>query len=63
MISEKIVAMIIILVVIVGFIGWVKDIIKFIHTDFHAPYKAEIIYGVGISTGAGAIIGWFNIED
>lgn len=50
-------------VTILGCVGWVKCIVKLTHTDFNAPYKAEVLYGVGILTGAGAIIGWIDIED
>lgn len=49
-------------VVLLGLTGWVKDIVKLVHCDFQAPYKCEVIYGVGV-TPAGAIIGWLNIED
>ena len=46
-----------------GVIGWVKSIVKLTRTDFQAPYKAELIYGVGVFTGAGAVIGYININD
>ena len=41
-------------------IGYVKDIIHLIHCDFNAPYKAEIIYGIGACSGLGGILGWIN---
>ena len=43
--------------------GWVKCVIKLVKTDFQAPYKAEVIYGIGTFTGAGAIIGWIDIKE
>jgi hypothetical protein len=43
-------------------IGWMKNLIKFIHLDFKAPYKAEIIRGISLSP-IGTITGWINIED
>lgn len=46
-----------------GVIGWGKSIVKLTRTDFNAPYKAEIIYGIGVFTGAGAVIGYININD
>jgi len=52
-----------IVIIILSLMGWVKCIIKLSKTDFQAPYKAEVIYGIGTFTGAGAIIGWINIKD
>tara|TARA_R110000868_G_scaffold126924_1_gene334259 strand:+ start:37 stop:225 length:189 start_codon:yes stop_codon:yes gene_type:complete len=59
----KIFSGILICLMVLGTIGWVKSIVKLTRTDFNSPYKAEIIYGVGVFTGAGAIIGWININD
>lgn len=54
---------VLIIISLLGVIGWVKSIIKLTKTDFQSPYKAELMYGVGVFTGAGAIIGWININD
>jgi len=43
-------------------IGWVNNLIKFTRLDFQAPYKAEMIRGIGL-TPIGSIIGWINIKD
>lgn len=51
------------LIVLLLFIGYVRGIVKFVQCDFKAPYKAEVIYGVGAITGLNVIIGWINIED
>lgn len=48
---------------IAALVGEVKCIIKFVRCDFNAPYKKEIIYGVGVCTGAGAVIGYLNINE
>lgn len=48
---------------IVLLVGYVNDILKLVKCDFEAPYKAEVIYGVGAVTGLGAIIGYINIPD
>ncbi len=50
------------IIVVIG-VGWVKNIIKLTKCDFEAPYKAEIIHGVGVFPPIGAITGWLNIED
>lgn len=51
------------LIVTFCFIGEIRCIYKFCKCDFKQPYKAEIVYGIGSFTGAGAIIGWININD
>jgi hypothetical protein len=42
------------------FIGYIKCIINFATCDFEKSYKAEIIYGTGVITGLGGILGWFD---
>ncbi len=54
---------IIIAIIILGCIGWVKDVVKLIRCDFQAPYKAEVIYGIGAVTGLGSVVGWVNVQD
>lgn len=49
--------------VVLAIIGEVKCIIKFVQCDFKAPYKAEVIYGVGTITGLGAVVGWIDINN
>jgi hypothetical protein len=44
-------------------IGYVWNIVRFVSCDFEAPYKAEVLYGAGIVTGLGVVIGYINIED
>lgn len=51
------------LIVILLFVGYVRGIVRFVQCDFKAPYKAEVIYGVGAITGLNVIIGWINIAD
>ena len=52
------------LIIIACLVGYIMNIVKFCKCDFEAPYKAEIIRGVGISTGpVGSVIGYINIED
>jgi hypothetical protein len=52
-----------VILVIVFVTGWVKNIIKLSECDFEAPYKAEVIYAVGLFPLVGAITGWIDIED
>jgi hypothetical protein len=47
-----------------GGIGWILNIVAFASSDFEAPYKNEIIRGIGIPVPIlGAVIGWFEIDD
>lgn len=55
--------LVIVSISILGLLGWCMSVIKLVRSDFDAPYKAEILYGIGTFTGVGAVIGWFNIED
>lgn len=48
---------------ILSIVGWIMCVAKLVQTDFKAPYKAEIIYGIGTFTGAGAVLGYINIQD
>ena len=43
--------------------GWIICFVKFIQLDFEAPYKAEIVYGIGTVTSLGGIVGWIPIDD
>jgi hypothetical protein len=47
------------------FFGYVANIWKFAHLDFKAPYKAEILRGVGIFpvSPMGVVEGYMNIND
>lgn len=52
------------LVVIGMLVGFVRNIVRLCYCDFEAPYKAEIIRGIGIFIPpVGGIVGWINIPD
>lgn len=51
------------LLLIGGFIGEIRCIYKMITCNWEPVGKAEILYTIGTFSGAGAVIGWFNIED
>ena len=40
--------------------GYILNIVHLFGCDFEAPYKAEILYGLGTVSGLGIIFGWFN---
>ena len=52
-----------VLVAIVIFTGWVMNIVKLSNCDFKAPYKAEVIHGVGVIPVVGMITGWMDLGD
>jgi hypothetical protein len=51
------------IIIVLGGIGWVKNIIDLTKCDFKAPYKAEVVRVVGLLPMVGAITGWITIED
>ena len=51
------------IVAILAVTGWVKNIVKLCQCDFASPYKAEVVYAIGVIPPVGAITGWINIED
>ncbi|MDK9709202.1 MAG: hypothetical protein OEL83_19335 [Desulforhopalus sp.] len=51
---------IIVCMLILGVVGYGKNFIKLISCDFEAPYKAEIIHGIGIVPAVGGITGWLD---
>lgn len=52
-----------IVVLIFAPVGWGMNFYKFVKLDFASPYKAEVIRGVGVVTGLGAVTGYININD
>jgi hypothetical protein len=57
---ENMVLVIVVIITLAVGTGWVKNIIKFTQCDFEAPYKAEIIHGVGLLPPVGMITGWMD---
>jgi len=61
-VAELLIVVVVLFIIVLGTIGWVKDIVKLCHCDFEAPYKAEAIYSVGaVALPVGAIVGWFDL--
>ena len=48
---------------VLAVVGEISCIYKFVTSDFEPSYKREVIYGIGMVTGVGAIIGYMDIED
>lgn len=53
----------IIAIMIIGFIGWCKNIYKLIDCDFEAPYKTEVIRTISLSPIVGAVTGYMTIGE
>ena len=49
------------IVVIAG--CWIGNLAKFCKSDFKAPYKREIIHGIGIVPVVSVATVWFNIDE
>lgn len=51
-------------ILVMPFVGYVKNVVGFVNCDFKAPIKAEIIRGTGIVfPPVGMIAGFCDIED
>jgi len=63
--KEKSLSVLILSLAIIGGLiyGEIRCIYKACTANWNPIGKAEVIYTIGACTGAGAIIGWFNIED
>lgn len=42
-------------------VGWVKNLIKLSDCDFKAPFKAEVIYTIGLFPPVGMVTGWLDL--
>lgn len=59
----KMLKLIVIILFIMGLIGEIKCVVKFIDSDFEASYRREMIYGFASITGAGVVVGWLDYPD
>lgn len=46
-----------------GMVGWCKNAYRFTQLDFEAPYKAEVIRGLGLFTPIGPVAGYFYFDE
>ena len=52
-----------IIVIVLAVSGWVMNLVGFIRCDFEAPYRCEVVRGVGIFIPpVGAVAGWVSID-
>ena len=42
---------------------WVTNLVKLIGSDFEAPYKREVVHGIGVLGPASLVTVWFNFEE
>lgn len=52
-----------ILLVLTMFVGELRCMIKMVRCNWSPIGKAEVLYTIGTFTGAGCVIGWFDIQD
>ncbi len=50
----------VVILILLGSIGWIKNIVHLCQCDFEPSYKAEAIYSIGLVTGTSCILGWFD---
>jgi hypothetical protein len=51
-------------IVILGIVGYVKNIIGLVECDFEPSYKSEVIRGIGVVVPpVGAVAGWIDFKD
>jgi hypothetical protein len=48
------------LVLVFMMIGYIFNGVKFVNCDFEAPYKCEIIHGIGLIPVFGPFLGWWD---
>jgi hypothetical protein len=57
-------AIIVAALIAVAVCGWCLNVYKLTQCDFEAPYKAEVIRGIGVPFGpVGIFAGYLDIED
>lgn len=52
---------VLLLIIVIGAVGWIKNLIKLTDCDFVAPYKCEVVHVVGIVPPVGAVTGWLDM--
>lgn len=58
---NKLSFMIIFSLLILGCIGWAKNLIKLTSCDFMPPYKCEVVHALGVVPPVGIVTGWLNM--
>lgn len=51
----------VVIIAIIALLGYAQGVVKLVKCDFEAPYRAEIIHGVGVIAGTGVITGWLDL--
>ena len=63
----KAVSLMVVFVFLFGFLcvmSWAYNIYKFVSLDFEAPYKAEVLRGVGIPVApVGVVLGFVEFDE
>lgn len=63
-IIELVFVLAIIALVLLGPVGWIKNLSKLANCDFEAPYKTEVIRAVGVPiVPVGVIAGYMDIGE
>ena len=55
-----VIQLLIVILLVFGLYGWGSNLYKFASCDFEAPYKAEIIHGIGLVPVVGIFTGYMD---
>ena len=53
--------LVIVIIFLFGGISWLVNGYKFIQCDFEAPYKAEVVHGIGVFTPLCLVTAWVDV--
>jgi len=54
---------VLLILILTGGVGWVKNAIKLVNLDFEPNYKAEVIRVIALVPPIGAVVGWLTFEE
>lgn len=52
-----------VLLVVLVFSLWIVNMIKLTRCDFVAPYKCEVVHGIGVVPPVALVTAWFGTDE
>lgn len=52
-----------VLLVVLVFSLWIVNMIKLTRCDFVAPYKCEVVHGIGVIPPVALVTAWFGTDE
>ena len=50
------------IIVLALLISWVANIVKLTDCDFQAPFRCEVVHGIGVIPAVSLVTVWFNSD-